>query len=618
MNAHGSPRDLIGRTIASQFRIVRKLGAGGMGAVYLAEQIDMDRPVVLKVLHPELSAGSPNAVERFKREGRLVARVNHPHIVQVYVFGQIEDGGQLYLAMEFVDGLTLTQAMADGRPMPAARVLRIADQILAALIEAHGQGLVHRDLKPDNIMLTERHGGTDYVKVLDFGIAKMVEERGGTVTEAGSIFGTPRYMSPEQGRGDAVDARTDLYSLGVLLFELLTAHHPFEARSTLDYLLKHQVEPPPPMGERYPELGIPPRLSQLVATLLQKDREQRYASAGEVRQLVHSAMADLPSGVRPWPTPVPGGGSARPAPSPPTTPSAPATPGPLPDSLRPRRPWVVPVAVLGGFGATLGVMWFAGVGEHISARDAGVPVSTTPRSGAAPVSRGTSGQTPSSAPASVVLPPDAGIADAAVPDAQPVPTSDLAAGRDFEGLRLPAGAVVQVETGAIVTLFVDAAPLATLDFFHAEVARLGYQKLDRSRHRLGIDDLASPFEQVFVMAQPHGTLVSLTRNAEHVGAARQLSGPIFGAPVFPDARLVSRTEHNLTYSVRAELQKVFDFHVKALGGLEGVLISRHDQTPASLTFTAPTGRTEWITLNVLPDPTGPEGTVMVIINERRN
>src|SRR5690349_4757954 len=165
--------DLTGQILSSQFQVIRKLGEGGMGQVYLAHQLDVGRDVVIKVMHPELTAGSPQAVERFKREARAVARLNHPHIVQLYVFGQTEQG-LLYLAMEFVEGRSLSRALADARRLPEAQVLRIVDQVCSALADAHASGLIHRDLKPDNIMLANRHGNADYVKVLDFGIAKMV------------------------------------------------------------------------------------------------------------------------------------------------------------------------------------------------------------------------------------------------------------------------------------------------------------------------------------------------------------------------------------------------------------------------------------------------------------
>ena len=283
---------LVGQVIAGQFHIEKLLGSGGMGAVYLAEQTDMGRKVVIKVMHPELTAGSPQAVERFKREARAVAALNHPHIVQVYVFGQADDG-RMYLAMEFIEGADLGHAIAQ-HPLDQARALRILDQTASALIEAHSRGVVHRDLKPENIMLTHRHGNEDWVKVLDFGIAKVgTQEGAAALTQAGAIFGTPKYMAPEQVQGGEVDARTDLYALGVILHEMLTGDHPFRANSAIDYLVKHVNEAIVPPSQRSPELGIVPRVEGVLMRLLAKDPADRFQSAAELQREVRASLAEI-------------------------------------------------------------------------------------------------------------------------------------------------------------------------------------------------------------------------------------------------------------------------------------------------------------------------------------
>ncbi len=283
---------LVGQVIAGQFHIEKLLGAGGMGAVYLAEQTDMGRKVVIKVMHPELTAGSPQAVERFKREARAVAALNHPHIVQVYVFGQADDG-RMYLAMEFIEGADLGHAIAE-HPLDQARALRILDQTASALIEAHSRGVVHRDLKPENIMLTHRHGNEDWVKVLDFGIAKVgTQEGAAALTQAGAIFGTPKYMAPEQVQGGEVDARTDLYALGVILHEMLTGDHPFRANSAIDYLVKHVNEAIVPPSQRSPGLGIVPRVEGVLMRLLAKDPADRFQSAAELQREVRASLAEI-------------------------------------------------------------------------------------------------------------------------------------------------------------------------------------------------------------------------------------------------------------------------------------------------------------------------------------
>jgi len=298
---HTNP--LIGQILSNQFRIQRQLGAGGMGAVYLAEQIDMERPVVVKVLHPELTAGSPTAVERFKREAKAVARLNHPHVVQVHVFGTT-DSGQMFLAMEYVEGHNLADVIASQGPFPEARALKVLDQICSALTEAHGAGLVHRDLKPENVMLANRFGNPDYVKVLDFGIARIANEGQAGLTKTGSVFGTPRYMAPEQARGKRADARSDLYAVGVMGWVMLTAEHPFgETDSAVDYLVKHATEDIPSPLRDHPELTLQPRTERLIARLLVKDADQRYQSAAELQREVRTALRDLPDHLRNAPTP---------------------------------------------------------------------------------------------------------------------------------------------------------------------------------------------------------------------------------------------------------------------------------------------------------------------------
>jgi serine/threonine-protein kinase len=291
----------LGAVIASQFKVEKKLGQGGMGSVFLAEQLDMGRKVVVKVLNPELTVGNQVAVERFRREAQAVARLNHPNIVQIYVFGHTDDG-QLYIAMEFVDGRDLGHFIEQG-PMAQPRALRIMDQVCAALIEAHSTGIVHRDLKPENIMLTNRHGNADYVKVLDFGIAKLHDSGNQpSLTQAGTVFGTPRYMAPEQARGQNVDARTDIYALGLILHEMLVGHHPFKANTALDYLLQHVNEPVSKLVEIHPELQIAPRIDTIVMRCLEKDPEDRYQSVAELQRELRLALRDFSESSRGYPS----------------------------------------------------------------------------------------------------------------------------------------------------------------------------------------------------------------------------------------------------------------------------------------------------------------------------
>jgi tRNA A-37 threonylcarbamoyl transferase component Bud32 len=302
----GREGDLTGRVVAGQFRVERKLGQGGMGAVYLADQFEMGRKVVLKVMHPSLlgSAAGPAIEERFKREARMVAQLNHPNVVQVHLFGRTDDQ-QLFLAMEYVEGRTLRDLLTETGVLPEARALRILDQICGALIDAHGLGLVHRDLKPDNVMLSARHGNVDYVKVLDFGIAKLRAAPDVKLTQTGAILGTPQYMAPEQALSKPVDQRTDLYALGIMLYEMLTGCLPFSGDSLFEILQKQVSVPIERPGARYPMLAISPDADAIVARAADKTPENRFQSAAELQRELRrvldqrpapKAVEDLPAG----------------------------------------------------------------------------------------------------------------------------------------------------------------------------------------------------------------------------------------------------------------------------------------------------------------------------------
>ncbi|HEV8549185.1 MAG TPA: serine/threonine-protein kinase, partial [Polyangiaceae bacterium] len=212
---------LVGTLLAERYRVVALLGSGGMGAVYRAEHVHMKKPVAVKILHRHMTTNQ-EVVARFEREAVAAGRIEHPNVAAATDFGRLADGS-FYLVLEYVEGKSLGLAMDEG-PMPPARALGIVRQIAGGLAAAHAAGIVHRDLKPDNVLLVERDGVRDIVKVLDFGIAKVHLEEGSghrPLTQIGTIFGTPQYMSPEQGQGHTVDARSDLYALGVLAYEML-------------------------------------------------------------------------------------------------------------------------------------------------------------------------------------------------------------------------------------------------------------------------------------------------------------------------------------------------------------------------------------------------------------
>ena len=246
-----------------------------MGAVYLARQLIVDRPVALKVLKPDV-VGKPGAVERFMAEAKAVSQLRNPHTVTLYDVGHT-DNGELYYAMEFIDGGSVAEAVAAG-PMPWQRALGVVAQVAESLAEAHDRGIYHRDIKPDNVLLDTQHGGRDFARVVDFGIAKLQND-GVDLTQTGMILGTPAYLSPEQARGKLVDGQTDIYSLGVVLYEMLTGRRPFRDREITTLLFKHVHQPAPSLREALPELSTPAEVDALVQDMLAKDPLDRPRSA---------------------------------------------------------------------------------------------------------------------------------------------------------------------------------------------------------------------------------------------------------------------------------------------------------------------------------------------------
>ncbi len=284
--------DLIGREIGGRYRVLSKLGEGGMGAVYRGEQISLKRTIAIKVLRPELSR-DPGLVRRFNTEAELAAKLSHPHTVNIYDFGQDADGS-LFIAMEYLEGRSLRQAMTQDGPLPPWRALAIVQQIAASLSDAHRHGIVHRDLKPDNVMLTERGKDKDVVRVLDFGIAKLRDDQTvNAMTRAGDLIGTPQYMAPEQIRGEPVDGRTDVYALGAMLYEMVTGRLPFEGPTVMAILSKHLIDAPELPTSRRPDLGLPPLLDGLIMSALAKDPAQRQPSMDRLGDDVAMLYAQL-------------------------------------------------------------------------------------------------------------------------------------------------------------------------------------------------------------------------------------------------------------------------------------------------------------------------------------
>lgn len=271
------------RLIADKYRLDRLLARGGMGTVYIGTHIELDRAVAIKLLLPNFSA-DPQAFERFRREARAAAKIKHPNIADVYDYGTLADG-ESYIVMELVEGETLQERLRNMGKLPIAEALMISRQIADGMEAAHHSGIVHRDLKPSNIILTQAHDGSRLVKIVDFGIAKISEQiaaEDATLTATGTLVGTPRYMSPEQCLGDNLDERSDIYSFGVILYEMLAGQPPFDAPSAVAIAVKRVNELPPPIEERCQD--VPPMLAHLISDLLSVDPSGRPQTATELRQ----------------------------------------------------------------------------------------------------------------------------------------------------------------------------------------------------------------------------------------------------------------------------------------------------------------------------------------------
>ncbi|UQA59706.1 protein kinase domain-containing protein [Polyangium aurulentum] len=272
---------LIGGTIADRYEILSLVGVGGMGRVYRALQRSLDREVAVKVIHPHLT-GSQMLVQRFMTEALAASRLNHPHIVSIFDFGHEAEGGNLYLVMELLAGVNLASVMQSDGALPFPRIVTILGQTLEALAVAHDVGITHRDMKPDNIILTPRRGGGDHVKVIDFGIAKLGAD--GRITENGQVCGTPAYMAPEQGAGRTMDPRADLYSVGVVMFEMLTGKLPFDGPTPATMMLRHMTETRPDPRKVAPQRGIPDALAAACLKALEIEPDRRFSSAEEFQQ----------------------------------------------------------------------------------------------------------------------------------------------------------------------------------------------------------------------------------------------------------------------------------------------------------------------------------------------
>jgi serine/threonine-protein kinase len=299
----------IGREILEgQFKILQKIGSGGMGSVYKASQPAMNRMVAVKILHPKL-VNRQDLVARFRREARAMSHLTHPNSTKVFLYGELDDGS-LYIVMELLEGKNLNQTVRSEGPFPVARALPVLIQVCGALEEAHQAGIIHRDMKPENIFLCQQGKLRDYPKVLDFGLAKVTERemRPGSVilTQEGMVFGTPEFMSPEQAQGETLTPSSDLYSLAVILYEVLTGKLPFDGKGAMDFIQLQVNAPPIPLSQRVPGLTFPALLDEVMARALQKKPQDRFASAGDLAAALKTVVdgkTSLPPELRARPVP---------------------------------------------------------------------------------------------------------------------------------------------------------------------------------------------------------------------------------------------------------------------------------------------------------------------------
>jgi serine/threonine protein kinase len=342
---------LIGQTLAGRYCIERKLGEGGMGAVYLATHNVLEKQVALKILHVDL-VRKPDLVERFMQEAKAASRIRHENVIDISDFGTTPEG-LVFFAMELLTGHDLhdeiARARIAGELLPWSRSKHIFLQICAALSAAHRRGIIHRDMKPENVYLVDFLGDPDFVKLLDFGIAKLTESENGErkLTRTGMLFGTPEYMSPEQARGEPVDHRIDIYAMGCILFQLVTGRVPFESSNFMSVLTLHLTEPPPTIPDAvFDRIGAPRELAGVIEQAIAKDRTLRFQTIDDLANAVRAVCGEAPvlsgaSGPRRAPsvpspgetmhrvTPVPGP-MPTPVPSPMRTPVPSVTPTPVP------------------------------------------------------------------------------------------------------------------------------------------------------------------------------------------------------------------------------------------------------------------------------------------------
>jgi tRNA A-37 threonylcarbamoyl transferase component Bud32/tetratricopeptide (TPR) repeat protein len=343
----------LGRILDKKFSIEDLLGVGGMGRVYKATQLSLDKIVCVKVLRQGMMQDD-TLVGRFHREARAASRLNHPNSIAVTDFGQAQEDGALYMAMEFVPGKDLGKIIREDWPLGEERIVHIMDQVLSALADAHAAGIIHRDLKPENIMVSDLRGTKDFVKVLDFGIAKITETATDpSLTQAGMVCGTPEYMSPEQARGEELDERSDVYATGIILYQMVVGKLPFEAPTAMGIVTKHLTEPPVPPSQ-VDSVQVSSAMESVILKAISKDLNGRQPTALALQQELNQTLTQkvayaqqTPLGNDLFADEVPTGVSVT------AQPAAPSAPAIAPAPKSGSKAWLVAliiVVLLGGGG----------------------------------------------------------------------------------------------------------------------------------------------------------------------------------------------------------------------------------------------------------------------------
>jgi len=398
--ALGGPDPLIGRVLGDRYRVLGLIAEGGMGTVYRAEHVVLGRRLAVKVLRPEFSTDE-DLVRRFQREAVAASKLGQENIVDVTDFGRTREGN-LYFVMEQLEGRSLAAVLHAEGPLPFDRTALILAQLCRALAAAHGHGIVHRDLKPDNLVLLRRDDGSDFVKVVDFGISKSPGEGEDRITRAGTIIGTPEYMAPEQGSATAVDHRADVYAVGVLAYEVLTGGLPIEGATPIATLLAAQTRAPDPPSRRRP--AIPPEVDGLVLRALAKRPEDRFPSmremAGEIARLRAGLLGSAPD---PRPPAITAEYTRSTRPSGPrgetvAIAGGPERPSPAPPAPRRRRALLAGAAALGAVAAAALAGYWARGERLLAAASASSTPTPTPTASPPPTPTASPPPTPTASP----------------------------------------------------------------------------------------------------------------------------------------------------------------------------------------------------------------------------